>query len=108
MLPVAIAGGGVALVGGLMFLIGGIASNGTYSDLQLKCGTGPCPPSQAGEISSGKTQQAIANTGAIIGLIGLAAGGTFLVLWLLPSSHKTSGSASVSLGPGTLSLAGKF
>jgi hypothetical protein len=107
MLPAAIAGGGVALAGGLMFLIGGVASNGTYSDLEMKCGTSACPPSQAGEISSGKTEQAVANAGAIIGLVGLAAGGTFLVLWLLPS-HKTTASASVSFGPGTLSLSGKF
>jgi hypothetical protein len=107
MLPTAIVGGGVGLVGLGMFVVGGVASNGTYSDLKLKCGIAPCPPSQAGEISNGKTEQAVANAGAIIGLVGLAVGGTFLVLWLLPS-HSASASASVSVGPGSFSLSGTF
>jgi len=108
MLPAAIAGGGVGVVGLLMFTIGGVSSNNTYSDLKLKCGLGPCPPSQAGEVSSGKTEQAIANVGAIVGLVGLAVGGTFLVLWLLPAKTSTAASASLAVGPSSLSLAGTF
>ncbi len=107
MLPAAIAGGGVAVVGLLMFAVGGVASNDTYNDLKNKCGTGPCPLSLAGEVSSGKTQQAIANTGAILGLIGLAAGATFFVLWALPTA-KSAPSASLVVGPSSLGIAGVF
>lgn len=108
MLPAAIAGGGVGVVGLLMFTIAGIASNNTYSDLKSKCGLGPCPPSDQGEVSSGTTQQAVANTGLVIGLIGLVAGGAFLTLWLLPSHSSSTTSARVSAGLGTLTLSGTF
>ncbi len=107
MLPVAIAGAGVGVVGLVMFTVGGIASNNTYSDLKSKCGTNPCLPSLSSEISNGKTEQAIANVGAIVGLVGLAVGGTFFVLWMLPPSQRPT-SAALSLGPGSLSLSGTF
>jgi len=107
MLPAAIAGGGVALVGLVMFTAAGVASNGTYSDLQKQCGAGPCPASFADEVSRGKTEQAVANTGLVVGLIGLAAGATFFTLWLLPPKHAAA-SASVMFGPGSVGVAGTF
>ena len=104
MLPAAIAGGGVGVVGLLMFTIAGVASENTYSDLKTKCGLATCPPSLQGEVSGGRTQQAVANTGLVIGLVGLAAGATFFTLWLLPSKA----SVNVGVGPGSLSFAGRF
>lgn len=108
MLPVAIAGGGVGVVGFAIFIGAGVASQSTYNDLKKQCGTSPCPSSFAGEISSGKTQQAIANTGLVIGLLGLAVGGTFLTLWLLPSKSQSQASASLVIGPGSLGVARTF
>jgi hypothetical protein len=108
MLPVAIAGGGVGVVGFAMFIGGGVASQSTYNDLKTKCGSSPCPSSLAGEVSSGKTQQAIANTGLVVGIIGLAVGATFLTLWLLPSKSQSPASASLVIGPGSLGVAGTF
>jgi hypothetical protein len=108
MLPVAIAGGGVGVAGMIMFAAAGIASNGTYSDLQKQCGNSPCPPSLSDEISRGKTEQALANTGLVVGLIGLAVGATFFTLWLLPHKHAGATSASLVVGPGSVGLAGTF
>lgn len=108
MLPAAIAGGGVGVVGLLMFTIAGVASNNTYSDLKTKCGLAPCPASLQGEVSGGKTQQAVANTGLVIGLIGLAAGATFFTLWVLPSHASSSTAARLSVGPGSVALTGTF
>jgi hypothetical protein len=108
MLPAAIVAGGVGVAGMLTFTFAGIASNNTYSDLRAKCGTGPCPPNLAGEVSSGKTQQAIANVGLVFGIAGVLAGATFLVLWLLPSSHPASPSASLVVGPSSIGLRGTF
>jgi hypothetical protein len=108
MLPVAIAGGGVGVVGMIMFAAAGVASQNTYNDLKKNCGSGPCPSSFAGEISSGKTQQAIANTGLVIGLVGLAVGATFLTLWLLPSKAPAQPSAALVIGPSSLGIAGTF
>jgi hypothetical protein len=104
MLPAAIAGGGVGVVGLLMFTIAGVASENTYSDLKTKCGLATCPSSLQGEVSSGRTQQAVANTGLVIGIVGLAVGATFFTLWLLPSKA----SVNVGVGPGSLSFAGRF
>ena len=109
MLPVAIVGGGVGVVGLVMFAAAGAASQSTYDDLKKKCGTSPCPSSLAGEVSSGKTQQAVANTGLVIGLLGLAVGATFFTLWLLPSKQAPSQpSAALVIGPGSLGVAGTF
>jgi hypothetical protein len=107
MLPAAIAGGGVGVVGLVMFTVAGIASSSTYSDLKTKCGLAPCPSNLQGEVADGKTQQAIANTGLVIGIIGVVAGAAFLTLWLLPSHHG-SASAGVTFGPGSLGLRGEF
>jgi hypothetical protein len=110
MLPAAIAGGGVFVAGMLTFTIAGIASNNTYNDLKSKCGGGPCPSNLSGEVSSGKTQQAVANTGLVVGLIGLAVGGTFFALWLVPPKNNAPAAASARLlvGPGSLGFAGTF
>ena len=108
MLPVAIAGGGVGVVGFAIFIGAGVASQNTYNDLKKQCGTSPCPPSLAGEVSSGKTQQAVANTGLVIGLVGLAVGATFLTLWMLPSKSQSQASASLVIGPSSLGLVGTF
>ena len=108
MLPAAIIGGGVGVVGLIMFTAAGVASNSTYSDLQKQCGSGPCPSSLAGEVSRGKTEQAVANTGLVFGLLGLAAGAAFFTLWILPHKHASSASAQVLVGPGSLGLAGTF
>ncbi len=107
-LPVAIAGGAVGVAGMVTFTIAGIASQNTYNDLKSKCGTSPCPANLAGEVSSGKTQQAVANTGLALGLIGLAVGGTFLVIWLVSPKASASTSASLVVGPGSLGFAGTF
>ena len=107
MLPAAIAGAGVGVVGLVIFTVAGVASNGTYSDLQKQCGAGPCPASFADEVSRGKTEQAIANTGLVVGLVGLAAGATFFTLWLFPPKPLAA-SASIVVGPGSLGVAGTF
>ncbi len=108
MLPVAIAGGGVGVIGLAIFIGAGVASQSTYDDLKTKCGAAPCPSSLAGEVSGGKSQQAVANTGLVIGLIGVAVGATFLTLWLLPSKSPSQASARLVIGPGSLGVAGTF
>jgi tetratricopeptide (TPR) repeat protein len=107
MLPAAIAGAGVGVLGMIIFTAAGVASNNTYSDLQKQCGAGPCPASLSGEVSRGKTEQAVANTGLVFGILGLAAGAALFTLWVLPHKHA-SASASLLVGPGSLGLAGTF
>jgi len=98
--------GGVGVVGVATFAIAGVASNGTYSDLQTKCGAGRCPGGSGydGEISRGKTEQTIANVGLVVGAVGVAAAATFFVVSLSSKSDRVA----VVAGPGWLGLRGVF
>ncbi len=117
--PMWIAGYGVGVLGLGMFAIAGSLSNGTYSDVKAACGTSPCPPSQASLVSRGQREQTIANVGLVIGLIGVAAGTTFLVLDLIsrksapaagtPAAPPPAGpTARLGFGLGSVELAGTF
>ena len=78
----------------------------TYDDLDKACNGGPCPASKNGEISSGKTQQVVANVGLGVGIVGLAVGATLFVL-SMPKSTPDSGAALV-VTPTGLRLDGYF
>ena len=98
----AYAAGGVGVVGLAVFTIGGLAAHSTYNDLGSACHDGPCPADKQGEISSGKTQQTIANVGLVFGVAGVAAGATLFVL-SLPKGAATS-SASLVASPGWIGV----
>ena len=106
--PFSYVAGGVGLAGLATFAIFGIMSNSTYSDLKSACPSsqGGCPPSKRDEVSSGQTQQTIANVGLVVGLAGLAAGGTLLVFSLTPKAPVAN--AAVVLGPGYLGVRGSL
>ncbi|HEX3343465.1 MAG TPA: tetratricopeptide repeat protein [Polyangiaceae bacterium] len=98
--------GGVGVAGLVTFGIAGILARSTYNDLNGACHGGPCPPDKTGEISSGKTQQTIANVGLIVGIAGVAGGGTLFVLSLgKSSSGPTTG---LAVGPGWAGVRGRF
>jgi hypothetical protein len=73
--------GGVGVGGLATFAVFGLLARSTYNDLQSQCG-GPCAPDKdkTGEIGSGKTQQAVANVGLVLGVIGAGAGVTLFLL----------------------------
>jgi hypothetical protein len=102
----AYAAGGVGVAGLLVFTIGGVMAKGTYDDLNNACHGGPCPADKDGEISSGKTQQTIANVGLVFGLVGVAAGTTLFVL-SMPKGPSSS-SAAMVVAPGWVGLNGKW
>jgi hypothetical protein len=104
--PWAYVAGGVGAAGLLTFAIGGAMAHSTYNDLNSACHGGPCPADKTGEISSGKTQQTIANVGLAIGILGVAAGATLFVL-SLPKGAPAS-NAAVVVTPGGMGLRGSF
>ncbi len=112
MLPAAIAAGGVGVVGMGLFTGFGLSSQATYEDLKRKCGFS-CQGRRA-EVKSGETQQTVANVSLVIGLVGLAAGGTLFTLWYTGKKHNDSsasqeaGSIGLSLGPEQAVLQGTF
>jgi len=74
-LPVAIAFTAVGVVGVGMFIGGAVTSKSTYNKLTNHMST-----DIPGDVSTGKTQQLIANIGIGVGAVGLAAGVTFFAL----------------------------
>jgi hypothetical protein len=87
-------------------------ANSKYHDLQSAC-HGPCPASKADQISSGKTDQTIANVGLVVGAIGVAAGVTLFVV-SAPKSHdpareqEPKASAALTVGPSWIGMRGAF
>ena len=95
--------GVVGLVG---FAIFGVMAKSTYDDLGNACGGGPCPPSKADEISSGKSNQAIANVGLVLGLVGVGVGGTLFALSLSGGAHGSS--VALAATPGWIGVRGSL
>ncbi|HEY6460749.1 MAG TPA: hypothetical protein VIY73_11385, partial [Polyangiaceae bacterium] len=98
--------GGVGVAGLVTFTIAGVMARSTYDDLNGACHGGPCPPDKDGEISSGKTQQTLANVGLVIGIAGIAAGATLFVLSMPRGS--ASASAALVVGPGNVGVRGTW
>jgi hypothetical protein len=96
--------GGVGAIGLVTFVISGILANGTYSDLQSRCGSGPCPSSLSSEISRGKTEQTLANVGLVFGILGAGVGATLYVL----SMPKAKSSTALVFSPSCTGLRGTF
>lgn len=93
--PYAYVAGGVALAGLATFTIAGLLSNGTYSDLEQACGgERACPPGHEDDISTGKTQQTIANVGLVFFVLGTAGAVT---LWVLSSPSKSTSAATAKV-----------
>ena len=69
----------------------------TYSTLQSSCPGNACPPDKAADISSGKTQQLLANVGLGVGIAGVAVGATLFVLSLGGNSSTAPQAATTSL-----------
>ena len=104
--PYAYVAGGVAVIGLATFFIAGAMSNSTYDGLKTACPNGTCPPSKADDISSGKTQQTVANVGLALGLVGAAAGGVLFVLSMPSKTEQPR--AGLVVGPGWVGARGSF
>jgi tetratricopeptide (TPR) repeat protein len=106
----AIVAGGVGVVGLAMFIGAGVASKSTYNSLVTTCGSkGGCGTHNvSSQISSGKTQQAIANAGLAIGIIGVAAGATLLAVSLRKPKDAAQPTADLVVKPSWVGAEGTF
>ncbi len=105
-LPATIAAGGVAVAGLITFTVAGALSLGTYSSLKGFCGTAACPPSKASDVSRGQTQQAVANVGLGIAIVGVVATGVFFTLYL--TSKDAHAPTAVYVSPNEVGVRGTF
>jgi len=99
--------GGVGAAGLVTFGIAGVMARSTYNDLNSACNGGPCPPDKTGEISSGKTQQTIANVGLGLGIAGVAAGATLFAL-SLQQKGTPAPTTGLVVSPGWMGVRGSW
>lgn len=107
MRPLAFATAGVAAAGLATFVVAGAMANGTYSDLEKACGGGPCAPGREGDISTGRTQQTLANVGLGVFAAFAATSVTLFVLGA-PKKDATGVSARLTASPSLLGVQGGF
>jgi hypothetical protein len=109
----AFVAGGIGVVGFAMFAGAGASSNGTYSDLETLCGKqAGCPGGSRAAaddlISKGKTQQAIANAGLGIGIVGIAAGVTLFALSTRKKGDDSKPATGLVITPSWAGVEGTF
>ena len=105
--PWAYVAGGVGVAGLATFGVFAVLAKSTFDDLNNTCHGGPCPPDKSGEVSSGQTQQTVANVGLVVGLVGAAASVT-LFLVSSPGKSDAAPAAGLELGPGWAGVRGRF
>jgi hypothetical protein len=103
--------GGVGVAGLAVFTVAGLMANSTFKRMSDVCGTSGCSDAgQLSEIDKGRSQQTLANVGLAVGVVGLAAGATLIILG--GRGHGSDSSATVAVsgipGGGSISYAGKF
>jgi hypothetical protein len=104
---VALVTGGVGAVGLITAAVAGAMAQSTYGDLGSACHNGPCPAGKAGEISSGKSQEMIANVGLVVGALGLGTGA--VLFYIAGKSAGSSGAgAALVVGPSSVALQGRW
>jgi hypothetical protein len=107
---------GVGVAGFIMFGVEGSASKSTFDTLNTNCGgVAGCPNPVGGRanadslVSSGKTQQAIANAGLAIGVIGVAVGVTLIgVSFRKPAADAPPATSELVVGPRWAGIKGTF
>jgi hypothetical protein len=108
---------GIGVAGFALFGAEGSMSSSTYNSLNTTCGGKAGCPAAASDrttvnnlISTGKSQQLLANVGLGIGIAGVAAGATLFVLSLRkrPASDAGGPSADLVVGPTWLGARGAF
>jgi len=112
--PAAITGG-IGVVGLVVFGVLGGLSDATYRDLEGQCPNNNCPRELESDMTHARSQQTIGNVSAVVGAIGLTAGavlfafGEWDIVGLFSGAEgQTSSQARLRVGPGTMSLQGKF
>jgi hypothetical protein len=103
--------GGVGVAGIAVFTVAGLMAKSTFNRMSDVCGSAGCSDAaQLAEIDKGRSQQTFANIGLVVGLVGLSAGATMIIL--SGRGHGSDPSSTVAVsglpGGGALSYTGKF
>jgi hypothetical protein len=100
--------GGIGVAGLVTFGVFGVLNNSKFSDLEDGCSGQVCPRALEDDAETGQTYQTLANVGLFVGAVGLGTGVTLFLLSREAESETPVASARVRLGPGTVSVRGRF
>jgi hypothetical protein len=110
--PLLIAGGvagGIGVVGLGLFAAFGAMTLGNESDFTEQCPGNVCPPGLREDVDSAKTQQTLANVGAIVGAAGLAIGAALLIPGVVLSGGEGQPAKTEAFfGPGSVVVRTSF
>jgi hypothetical protein len=98
--------GGVGVAGLATFAVFGLLAKSTYDDLNASCMGGPCAANKVSEISSGKTDQTVANVGLVLGLVGAGTGAALFVLSMPKASRLPN--VAIAASPGWIGIRGSL
>lgn len=102
-------GFGLGAAGLIGFAAFGVAANGTFSDLQSRCGNTPCPESERGAVDQGRTFQTLTNVSLGVGIAGVVAGTVMFLVGRPPSPERPAAQrVTLQLGPTSVGLSGAF
>lgn len=107
LIPLGLVAGGLGVVGWGTFAVAGLQAKSTYNQLQAECGAGCTDAAHRNTVSSGKTQQMLANLGLGVGVVGTLTGATLLYLGV---TNKETEQPALQLAPGlaAVSYTGSF
>src|SRR5207247_2543990 len=79
--------------------VAGSMNRSTYDKVQQECSGGACSEEGMRDVDAGRTQQALANVGFVVGCVGVAAFATLLIVDMARPSPSRRRAASRALGP---------
>ena len=97
----AIASGGVGVVGLAMWGIFGVSASSRFDELERKC-AGRCDPFYQDDIDAGRRETTASAAGLVIGILGIAGGATFFTIDYM--NRKSAGNAPSNGGGATVSF----
>jgi len=109
MRTLAFVAGGVGVAGLATFGVFGLMNNSKFGDLEDSCGPNKvCSADLEDTADTGRTYQTIANIGLVVGVVGIAGGVTLFVLSGKKTETAPAEQAQLRVGPGSVSLHGRF
>lgn len=102
--------GGVGVAGVLLGSVTGLLAISNKNAAAAHCVDGDCPPSTWNDLDRARSMATVSTVGFVVGVVGLVAGASALLLREEPKAEQRSLEVTPNLGPrgGSLTVSGRF